>query len=122
MTYHPRFSRCLIVLLITGLVADAEEDATKKPQKLDQRAEFKKSLAKNCAGSYSMTCLKLDIVSWVDRLSDRGDYDILPGVSVVRENGSARANTADLVTEVAREFPNDADARLNAYLLKKIEG
>lgn len=122
MTCHPGLSCCLIVVLITGLGAGAEEDVTKKPQKLDQRAEFKKSLAKNCAGSYSMTCLKLDIVSWVDRLSDQGDYDILPGVSVVRENGSARANTADLVTEVAREFPNDADARLNAYLLKKIEG
>ncbi|KAF2887155.1 hypothetical protein ILUMI_19018 [Ignelater luminosus] len=91
------------------------EDATPKPE----RSDFKKSLSRDCANAYTTTCLKLDIVSWVDKLNEEDDYSVIPGISVIRENGSARANTADLVAELARDFPNDAEARLDAYLLKK---
>lgn len=94
----------------------AEDASTARPD----RSDFKKSLSRNCANAYTITCLKLDIVSWVDKLNEEDDYNVLPGVSVVRDNGSARANTADLVAELARDFPNDAEARLDAYLLKKV--
>ncbi|CAG9817460.1 unnamed protein product [Phaedon cochleariae] len=80
----------------------------------------KKSLARDCASTYSSTCLKLDIVSWVDKLNEQDSYSVLPGVSVIRENTSARANTAEMVAELARDFPNDPDARLDAFLMKKV--
>lgn len=66
--------------------------------------------------------MKLDVVSLVDRLSEKEQLTIAPGVTLERENGSARASTADLVAELAREFPNDAEARLDAFLMKKITG
>ncbi|XP_045474162.1 uncharacterized protein LOC123680360 [Harmonia axyridis] len=84
--------------------------------------DSKKTLHKDCVNSYTPTCLKLDIVSWVDRLNENDDVDVVPGVSVVRENGSERVNTADIVAELARDFPNDADARLDAFLMKKVTG
>lgn len=95
--------------------------ATSEEPKSD-RSDFKRSLSRDCATTYSATCLKLDIVSWVDKLNEEDDYSVLPGVSVVRENGSARANTADIVAELARDFPNDPEARLDAFLMKKVTG
>lgn len=106
----------LVFVLIVGY-ASADDN----PSKSD-KSDFKRSLSRDCANSYSPTCLKLDIVSWVDKLNEEDNYSVLPGVSVVRENASARANTADMVAELARDFPNDPEARLDAFLMKKVAG
>ncbi|KAF5286537.1 hypothetical protein FQR65_LT12541 [Abscondita terminalis] len=102
-----------MVVFINDIIA---ENVTPTPD----RSDFKKSLSRDCSNSYTTTCFKLDIVSWVDKLNEEDNYNVIPGVSVVRENGSARANTAELVAELARDFPNDAEARLDAYLMKKV--
>ncbi|CAG9760729.1 unnamed protein product [Ceutorhynchus assimilis] len=88
----------------------------------ENKSEFKKSFSKNCDSSYTLTCLKLDIVSWVETLNEEDNYALLPGVSIVRENISARANTADIVADLAREFPNDPEARLDVFLMRKVTG
>ncbi|KAF5290251.1 hypothetical protein FQA39_LY14805 [Lamprigera yunnana] len=106
-------ARSAVEVCLNNIYAD---NATPTPD----RSDFKKSLSRDCSNSYTTTCLKLDIVSWVDKLNEEDDYNVLPGLSVVRENDSARANTADLVAELARDFPNDAEARLDAYLFKKV--
>lgn len=114
-------SRKTVVLVLAAFLvakASAEEPTTVK----SDRSDFKRSLSRDCATTYSATCLKLDIVSWVDKLNEEDDYSVIPGVSVVRENGSARANTADIVAELARDFPNDPEARLDAFLMKKVTG
>ncbi|KAJ8952325.1 hypothetical protein NQ318_017219 [Aromia moschata] len=103
---------CVLVLSLTL----AEEI------KKSDRGDYKRSLSKGCENSYSATCLKLDIVSWVDKLNEDDNYSVLPGVSIVRENSSAKANTADIVADLARDFPNDPEARLDAFLLKKVQG
>lgn len=87
-----------------------------------QQASGANKLTKDCENKYSATCLKLDVVSLVDRLSEKESLTVAPGVTVERENGSGRSNTAELVSELAREFPNDAEARLDAFLMKKITG
>lgn len=105
-------------LVVSSAAADDEQVSTSKPPL--NKSDYKKSLSRDCAHTYTTTCLKLDIVSWVDKLNEEDDYSVLPGVSVVRENTSARANTADIVAELARDFPNDPNARLDAFLLKKV--
>ncbi|XP_017770591.1 PREDICTED: uncharacterized protein LOC108558254 [Nicrophorus vespilloides] len=108
----------VVTAVVLGLsLVSAEETTTKS-----DRSETKRAFARDCASTYSTTCLKLDIVSWIDKLNENDDYSVIPGVSVVRENGSARANTADMVAELARDFPNDPDARLDAYLMNKVTG
>lgn len=110
-------SRSVVVLTVfLALQAAAEDAASPLPEKSD----YKKSLTRDCGNVYTATCLKLDIVSWVDKLNEDDDYNVLPGVSLVRENGSVRSSTADIVAELARDFPNDPDARLDAYLMKKV--
>ncbi|CAH0555712.1 unnamed protein product [Brassicogethes aeneus] len=107
-----------LLFLLAASVLVLAEDVTQKPS---DRSEYKRSLSRDCSNSYSFTCLKLDVVSYVDKLNENDDISVIPGVSVVRENGSARANTADIVSDLAREFPNDPDARLDAFLLKKVQ-
>ncbi|KAF7279553.1 hypothetical protein GWI33_007072 [Rhynchophorus ferrugineus] len=84
--------------------------------------ENPKTFTKNCNSAYSLTCLKLDLVSWVDKLNEDDDYNVLPGVSIVKENNTASTNTAELVAELGREFPDDPEARLDAFLMKKVTG
>ncbi|CAG9760733.1 unnamed protein product [Ceutorhynchus assimilis] len=116
----------VLVLVLLALEALAEDTTTPLPSPSPQiheksdKSEYKKSLTRDCSNVYTATCLKLDIVSWVDKLNEDDDYNVLPGVSLVRENGSARSSTADIVAELARDFPNDPDARLDAFLMKKV--
>ncbi|XP_011505146.1 PREDICTED: uncharacterized protein LOC105367969 [Ceratosolen solmsi marchali] len=75
---------------------------------------------KDCSKVYSSTCLKLDVVSFVDRLSEQDDLGILPGVSVVKQNSSVTIPVSDVVANLARDFPNDVDKRMDAYLMHRI--
>ncbi|XP_018321588.1 uncharacterized protein LOC108734498 [Agrilus planipennis] len=116
----PRRKLAFLFIVITTIRG---ENSTENSEKTTSaRSDFKKSLSRDCASKYTITCLKFDIVSWVDKLNEEDNYDVLPGVSVVRENGTARANTADMVAELARDFPNDVEARLDAFLIKKVSG
>jgi hypothetical protein len=93
---------------------------------------IKKIMSKGCAHRYTLTCLKLDVVSLVDRLSETDKYQLLPGVIVVRDNSSAengsddeesatsRKFPVDLVASLARDYPNDVDSRLDAFLIRKV--
>ncbi|XP_066247968.1 uncharacterized protein [Euwallacea similis] len=107
----------MVVFVATLVGLSSAEEVPKK----SDRSELKKSLSKNC-DDYSLTCLKLDVVSWVDKLNENEDIAVLPGVSIVRENNSDKLTTSDLVTELAREFPDDPNARLDAFLMKKVSG
>lgn len=93
---------------------------------------MKKVMSKGCSHRYTLTCLKLDVVSLVDRLSETDKYQLLPGVTVVRDNSSAETGSddedstssrkfpVDLVASLARDYPNDVDARLDAFLIRKV--
>lgn len=86
----------------------------------DSKKDYHKLLTKDCGKYYTPKCLKLDVVSWLEKLNENGSYSVYPGISIVRENGSAPSNTADIVAVLARDFPNDPDSRLDAFLVKKV--
>ncbi|KAL1494636.1 hypothetical protein ABEB36_010205 [Hypothenemus hampei] len=100
----------LLVILLTATTGLSEEI----------KSEFKKSFSKNCDTAYTLTCLKLDIVSWVEKLNEEDNYNLLPGISIVKENETFNLNTADIVADLAREFPNDPEARLDQFLMRKV--
>lgn len=84
------------------------------------KKDYRKLLNKDCSKYYSAKCLKLDVVTWLEKLNENGSYSVYPGISIVRENGSASSNTADIVSVLARDYPNDPDSRLDAFLVKKV--
>lgn len=121
---------CLLVLLA---VQDISSAATNEPSyqndleappsyapKENPEVFTKRSLARDCEGTYSPTCLKLDIVSFIERMSDTKDFSILPGLSVVKEADSNKTKTAEVVAELARSFPNDPEKRLDSFLMFKL--
>ncbi|CAK9807956.1 hypothetical protein ANTQUA_LOCUS5401 [Anthophora quadrimaculata] len=109
----------LLLLLVTTVTGEIERRTSK--QMVEESTEnLASTLNKDCGKSYSATCLKLDVVSLLDRLSEQEDISILPGVSVIKENGSAGMPAAEVVANLARDFPNDVEKRLDAYLVHKV--
>ncbi|XP_043267258.1 uncharacterized protein Osi16 [Venturia canescens] len=110
---------CCLILMIP--FSTAEIDQRNSRQSIDETKEsVATSMSKDCGKSYSATCLKLDVVSFFDKLSEKKDIGILPGVSVVKENGSSDVPASEIVANLARDFPNDVDRRLDAYLVHKV--
>ncbi|KAL6263604.1 hypothetical protein P5V15_006393 [Pogonomyrmex californicus] len=110
----------LLVLLLTGC-ANAEIERRTTRQMVEEAPEnLGSNLNKDCGKSYSATCLKLDVVSFLDKLSEQENIGILPGVSVIKENGSTDVPPSEVVANLARDFPNDVEKRLDAYLIHKI--
>lgn len=110
----------LIVTLILGSVNCEIEQRASRQSIDDAPKTLEETMSKDCIKSYSATCLKLDVVSFVDKLSEQKDIGILPGVSVIKETLSDDVPASELVANLAREFPNDVDKRLDAYLLHKV--
>lgn len=115
--------QCKLVLLVLGTLSLQVfcDDVSPKFKFMD-KSSFKKSMWKECASSYSIPCFKLDVISWVDKLNEEDTINLLPGVSLVREESGARSSQPDIVAELARDFPNDPSSRLDAFLLKRITG
>ncbi|XP_031773855.1 uncharacterized protein LOC105736233 [Apis florea] len=114
------FAVMLLPILLVGPAIGEIERRTSKQMVEESPESLASSLSKDCGKSYSATCLKLDVVSFLDRLSEQEDISILPGVSVIKENGSANVPASEVVANLARDFPNDVEKRLDAYLVHKV--
>ncbi|XP_015433122.1 PREDICTED: uncharacterized protein LOC107189160 [Dufourea novaeangliae] len=110
----------ILILLLVGYASCEIERRTSKQMVEESPESLASTLSKDCGKSYSATCLKLDVVSFLDRLSEQEDISILPGVSVIKENGSANMPASEVVANLARDFPNDVEKRLDAYLVHKV--
>ncbi|KAJ8684362.1 hypothetical protein QAD02_020154 [Eretmocerus hayati] len=75
---------------------------------------------KKCSRSYSSMCLKFDAAFLIDKLSEHENLGILPGVSLMKQNTSDTLLKSDVAANLARDFPNDADKQMNAFLFYKI--
>ncbi|KAJ8715390.1 hypothetical protein PYW07_009872 [Mythimna separata] len=81
-----------------------------------------RAMKKDCTnGIFSPTCLKIEAISMLEKLSAKEELQLLPGVSVVKEatkeNGS---KVEEFAAELARSFPSKPDERLDKYLLYRL--
>ncbi|KAL0105072.1 hypothetical protein PUN28_016604 [Cardiocondyla obscurior] len=124
ITHAAELSRChllLLALFLSGCAnAEIERRTARQLVEEDAPENLAPNLNKDCGKSYSATCLKLDVVSFLDKLSEQPNIGILPGVSVIKENSSADVPASDVVANLARDFPNDVEKRLDAYLIHKV--
>ncbi|XP_055551615.1 uncharacterized protein LOC129733983 [Wyeomyia smithii] len=75
---------------------------------------------KICINKYSVTCLKLEIVSFLERISEQSEYSLMSGVSVVKDADANVTKTAEIIAEVSRIFPKDPNKRLDEFLIVKL--
>ncbi|XP_037946861.1 uncharacterized protein LOC119678854, partial [Teleopsis dalmanni] len=73
-----------------------------------------------CDTGFSWMCLKVEFVKLIERLGEQEELRLLPGVSVVKDTNVTELKTADMMAEVARNYPNDPSSRLNGYIVSKL--
>ncbi|XP_034254399.1 uncharacterized protein LOC117653112 [Thrips palmi] len=68
-----------------------------------------------------MTCLKLDALSVLSRMAVPASYDLLPGVTIHRQQDAAAGAGLDLPVDLVRSLASDshADRRLDEYLMTR---
>ncbi|XP_028179045.1 uncharacterized protein LOC114366381 isoform X1 [Ostrinia furnacalis] len=81
-----------------------------------------RAMGKDCTGGiFSPTCLKIEAISMLEKLSSKEELRLLPGVSLVKEANSENGSKAEeFAAELARALPSKPDERLDKYLLFKL--
>lgn len=54
--------------------------------------ELKRAFPRDCDSGYSFTCFKLDVVSFIDKMSDTSEYTVAPGIRLVRDAKNSSKN------------------------------
>ena len=58
---------------------------------------FGRGFGMECEGSYSLSCFKKDIVSYIEKLSSLDEVNILPGMTVVKDETANVTKTSQIV-------------------------
>ncbi|KAM7361908.1 DUF1676 domain-containing protein Osi16 [Cochliomyia hominivorax] len=88
-------------------------------EKMGGTSKLKRKL-EECNNTFSWMCLKLELVGLLEHLTEREELRLLNGISVVKDPQAKEIKTSELMAEVARSYPNNPDARLNGYIINKI--
>lgn len=73
---------------------------------------------KRCARHYNMNCLKVDLISSIDKLSKSTDFNVLPGIKVI-SNPEAFASQKNADLKMVFSADNVSD-QLDELLLKRL--
>lgn len=114
-------------LLLLSAAAALPNPETKDPasNSIDAKADtasVARSMAKDCSsGIFSPTCLKIEAISMIEKLSSKEELRLLPGVSIVKENdGEIGSKAEEFAAELARSLPSKPEERLDKYLLYRL--
>lgn len=62
-------------------------------------SESKSSMKAKCENSYNLMCLKLDILSLIDKISSSNtEYQLTSGIALVRENNVNKTQNSKIVS------------------------
>ncbi|CAB3361404.1 Hypothetical predicted protein [Cloeon dipterum] len=88
---------------------------------------LQKALLKKCAHAYTASCLKMDLVSYVERVARQHTFQIMPSVSMVLHESEAeatgRSGGSESVESVMEAVAQDSDAaenRLDGLLVDRM--
>lgn len=82
----------LVLHLIIGLASAASSSNDILP-------ETKGSARLKCESSYSLMCLKLDVLSLIDKISTTNtEFNLASGVTLVRENNPNKTQNSKIVS------------------------
>lgn len=96
--------------------------ALPNPATVKENVETARSFSKDCSnGIFSPTCLKIEAISLLEKLSSKDELRLLPGVSVVKETKENGSKAEEFAAELARSLPTKPDERLDKFLLYSLE-
>lgn len=110
---HRKMFTIILASVVTIICANAAPNPEEKPT-LETAARI---MGKDCTkGIFSPTCLKIGVISLLEKVNNKDEVTLLPGVSLVKdtsENGKAEA----VAVELAKSLPSNPDERLDKFLL-----
>ncbi|XP_075986663.1 uncharacterized protein LOC142983588 [Anticarsia gemmatalis] len=81
-----------------------------------------RTLHKECNSLLSSKCLKIHVLSFLEDLSSRDELHLLPGLSIVKENGTSNTpSPEEMAAELSRQFPGKPEEKLNRFLLYRLQ-
>lgn len=81
-----------------------------------------RTLHKECNSLLSSKCLKIHVLSFLEDLSSRDELHLLPGLSIVKENGTGNTpSPEEMAAELSRQFPGKPEEKLNRFLLYRLQ-
>ncbi|XP_063541918.1 uncharacterized protein LOC134750629 [Cydia strobilella] len=105
-----------LVLVCTAVALPTDRDMSNSVEPTMETAA--RAMGKNCSsGIFSVTCLKIEAISVLEKLSSKEELQLLPGITVVKENNENGSNAKEFAAELARAMPTKPDERLDKYLL-----
>ncbi|CAH2059488.1 unnamed protein product, partial [Iphiclides podalirius] len=102
---------------IDGSLSNSVEEA--KPENTTERAG--RSLNKECNGGLSAKCLKVHVLSFLEDLSSRDELQLLPGLSIIKENNTSQKSPEEMAAELSRQFPGKPEEKLNRFLVYRLQ-
>lgn len=107
----------LIALLAIGLISCVSANGSNEIP-----ADNKSSVKLKCEASYTLMCLKLDILNLVDKLSTTStEFKLMNGITLVRDPNRNKTQNLKIVQDLARAFPDNPEKRLNGFLVAKLQ-
>ncbi|XP_072935080.1 uncharacterized protein [Epargyreus clarus] len=112
---------CILCISMASALPNPElKDATQNSVEPTMETAAK-AMGKDCTnGIFSPTCLKIEAISVLEKLSSKDELQLLPGVSVVKEKSENSSKTDEFAAELARSLPSKPDERLDKYLLYRL--
>lgn len=80
-----------------------------------------RSLNKECNSFLSSKCLKIHVISFLEDINSRDELNLLPGLSIVKDNLTAPSSTEEMAAELSRQFPGKPEEKLNRFLLYRLQ-
>ncbi|XP_075144504.1 DUF1676 domain-containing protein Osi16 [Haematobia irritans] len=110
-----------IFILLLKLSESATIDTmTGTERSMNKERPSVKQTLEECNTSFSWMCLKIEFVRILETLTEREELRLLNGISLVKDPEAKEIKTSELMADVARSYPNDPNARINGFIVNKI--
>ncbi|OWR47636.1 Osiris 16 [Danaus plexippus plexippus] len=112
------YKLCILVLGVASALPNPRIDHNTAEPTVENAA---RAMGKDCSnGIFSATCLKIEAISVLEKLSSRDELNLLPGISVVKESKENDSKAEEFAADLARAFPSKPEERLDKYLLYRL--
>ncbi|XP_026492458.2 uncharacterized protein LOC113398093 [Vanessa tameamea] len=110
-----------LLLFIIGAAVALPNPEGVEQNSIEQTEFTGRGLRKDCSGGiFSSSCLKIEAITLLEKLSAKDELNLLPGISVVKESNDNESKADEFASELARMMPSKPDERLDKYLLYRL--
>uniref|UniRef100_A0A1A9W5N2 Osiris 16 n=1 Tax=Glossina brevipalpis TaxID=37001 RepID=A0A1A9W5N2_9MUSC len=119
--FHLFLTTILIILTRLTDSTNIDRGLRIKRSLFNEQHENSKKILKKCDNNYfNWICLRIEFLKALKNLSAQEEVHLFSGLSIVRDVNQKSIRNSVIISDVARTYPNNPNARLNAYILRKL--